>query len=63
MAAPSDIFLKWNSHHDTMVSLLYSQLEKKNFVDVTIGAEGKFINAHRLILCAASEYFEVCQNM
>ena len=59
MASSNDIFLKWNGHHDALVPMLYSQLEKKKFVDVTIAAEGKTVGAHRLILCAASEYFEV----
>ena len=62
MAPSTDIFLKWNGHHDALVPMLYTQLEKKKFVDVTIRAEGKSVSAHRLILCASSEYFEVCHN-
>ncbi len=59
----SGIFLKRNNHHESLASLLYSQLEKENFVDVTIAAEGKFVNAHSLILCASSTYFEVSHNI
>ena len=57
--AATDICLKWNNHRDALVSLLYSQLESKKMVDVTIAAEGKFLNVHRLLLCASSTYFEV----
>ena len=55
----SGICLKWNNHHNTLVTLLHSLLENKKLVDVTIAAEGKFINVHRLVLCASSPYFEV----
>ena len=51
--------LKWNSHHSTIVNVLDSLLEKESLVDVTLAAEGKFINVHRFMLFACSPYFEV----
>ena len=63
MAELSGICLKWNNHHDVLASCLYSQLEEQNFIDVTLAAEGKYVNAHRLILCSSSPYFKVHNNI
>jgi len=57
--AVTEICLKWDNHHNNLVSCLYSQLENKIVADVMITAEGKCINVHRLVLCASSPYFEV----
>ena len=51
--------LKWNGHYATIVSMLDSLLQKESLVDVTLAAEGKFINVHRFMLFACSTYFEV----
>lgn len=51
--------LHWNDHYSTFMSSLNSLFRKELWVDVTIAAEGKFINVHRLVLCACSQYFEV----
>jgi len=59
MADLSDIYLKWHTHHDNLVTLMHSLLENKKLVDVTLAAEGKYINVHNLVLCAASSYLEV----
>ena len=59
MADLSDIYLKWDTHHDNLVTLMHSLLENKKLVDVTLAAEGKYINVHSLVLCAVSSYFEV----
>ena len=50
--------LRWKSHKKTLISWLDSLLEKECLVDITLAAEGKFIRAHRLVLCACSQYFE-----
>ena len=34
-------------------------LQKGTLVDVTLAAEGKSIQVHRLVLCACSNYFQV----
>ncbi|XP_045036275.1 longitudinals lacking protein, isoforms A/B/D/L isoform X2 [Daphnia magna] len=50
--------LKWNNHHNTLISVLDSLLMKERLVDVTLAAEGQFINVHRIVLFACSQYFE-----
>ena len=34
-------------------------LVDSEFCDVTLGAEGKLLHAHRLVLIACSDYFKV----
>jgi hypothetical protein len=51
--------LKWNSHHSTLVSVLDSLLKRESLTDVTLAAEGQFVNVHRIVLFACSTYFEV----
>lgn len=53
--------LKWNNHHQTFMSVLQNLLKREVLVDVTLCAEGHFIEVHRLVLCACSDYFQVCQ--
>ena len=57
--ASTEYNLKWNSHNSTILSMLDSLLERECLVDVTLAAEGKFINVHRFMLFACSPYFEV----
>lgn len=38
---------------------LYELLNEKKLVDVTLVADGQFIQGHKLVLAAASIYFEV----
>ena len=57
----SNSFLKWGNHHEALISLLDNLQEREKFVDVTLAAEGQFINAHKLVLSASSKYFEVTQ--
>ena len=51
--------LRWNNHHNTLVTVLDKLLERETFVDVILAAEGQFIKVHRIVLCACSQYFEV----
>ena len=55
----TEFFLKWNSHHNVLVSVLDTLLTNQKLVDITLSAEGKFIHAHRVVLFACSSYFEV----
>ena len=53
-------YLKWSNHAHCFVSKLVDMVERERFVDITLATEeGLFLKAHRLILCAASPYFEV----
>lgn len=51
--------LRWNNHQSTLVAVFDTLLEKGNLVDCTLAAEGKFLNAHKVVLSACSPYFEV----
>lgn len=50
--------MRWNNHHNILVSVLDNLLGKESLVDVTLAAEGRIIRVHRLVLCACSQYFE-----
>ena len=52
--------LRWNNHHHVLVSVLDKLLEKESMCDVTLAADHQMIRVHRLVLCACSNYFEVC---
>ena len=54
--------LRWNNHHSTLVSVMDALLQKGTLVDVTLAAEGKSIQVHRLVLCACSNYFQVIES-
>ena len=45
--------------YSVLVSVLDTLLERERLVDVTLAAEGQFINVHRLVLFACSQYFDV----
>jgi len=53
--------LRWNNHHEQLLTVLESLYQEGSFVDVTLASEGKSIQAHRLVLCACSPYFQVTQ--
>ena len=50
------MFLEWAEHSQC---ILRGVNGLKAFYDVTLSAEGKEIKAHRVILAAASTYFNV----
>ena len=54
-----ELNLRWNDHHNTLVTVLDKLLQRETFVDVILAAEGQFIKVHRIVLCACSQYFEV----
>lgn len=51
--------LRWNNHQSTLVAVFDTLLENGTLVDCTLAAEGKFLNAHKVVLSACSPYFEV----
>ncbi|XP_066144096.1 uncharacterized protein [Euwallacea fornicatus] len=61
-SVPSQICLKWNSHHANMQSAFPSLLTREQYVDVTLVSEGKTLKCHRMILSSCSSYFEEILN-
>ena len=58
----SDAFVvQWKNHSTTLVSKMCHFLDEGKFVDVEMTVEGELIKAHRLVLCASSQVFEVRQ--
>lgn len=41
------------------MTILHNLMKREFLVDVTLAAEGKFIEAHKLVLCTCSDYFQV----
>ena len=58
----SDHFrLKWENHSTVLIEKMRHLLNDGKFVDVEMTVEGELIKAHRLVLCASSQVFEVRQ--
>ncbi|KAK9878061.1 hypothetical protein WA026_020690 [Henosepilachna vigintioctopunctata] len=51
--------LRWNDQQSILVSAFDTLLENEALVDCTLAAEGKCLNAHRVVLSACSPYFEL----
>ncbi|KAK9882345.1 hypothetical protein WA026_020867 [Henosepilachna vigintioctopunctata] len=51
--------LRWNNHQSTLVAVFDTLLENGTLVDCTLAAEGKCLNAHKVVLSACSPYFEL----
>jgi hypothetical protein len=49
--------LRWNNHQSTLISVFDTLLSTKTLVDCTLAAEGKFLQAHKVVLSACSPYF------
>jgi len=50
--------LRWNNHQSTLVAVFDTLLENGTLVDCTLAAEGRYLNAHKVVLSACSPYFE-----
>jgi len=57
MGSDQRFSLKWNNYQAHLVSAFESLLGDKDFVDVTLGTEGKKLPAHKMLLSACSPYF------
>ena len=56
----SNYHFKWDNHPKEVFSKFHFLYQQKRFVDVVlIAAQGRTLKAHRLILSASSQYFEV----
>ena len=49
--------LKWNNYQVQLARAFESLLDQEDLVDVTLGAEGRKLTAHKVILSACSPYF------
>ncbi|KAK0178779.1 hypothetical protein PV327_007633 [Microctonus hyperodae] len=50
--------LRWNNHQPNFISVFSSLLTNETLVDVTLGAEGRHLQAHKVVLSACSTYFQ-----
>lgn len=53
--------LRWNNHQPNFISVFSSLLHNATLVDVTLAAEGRQLQAHKVVLSACSSYFQVRQ--
>lgn len=56
---PQYFSLRWNNHPANLVSVFSGLFSSETLVDVTLAAEGKHIQAHKMLLSACSDYFQV----
>jgi hypothetical protein len=50
---------RWNNHQPNFISVFSSLLLNETLVDVTLAAEGRQLQAHKVVLSACSSYFQV----
>lgn len=50
--------LRWNNHQPNFISVFSNLLNSESLVDVTLSAEGRHLQAHKLVLSACSSYFQ-----
>lgn len=53
--------LRWNNHQPNFISVCSSLLHNGTLVDVTLAAEGRQLQAHKIVLSACSSYFQVSE--
>ncbi|XP_063229413.1 modifier of mdg4-like isoform X2 [Bacillus rossius redtenbacheri] len=59
MEAKSEQFsLRWDNFHSNLSTSFHSLLQGEELVDVTLAADGRFIQAHKLVLSVCSPYFK-----
>lgn len=49
--------VRWDNYVKSLSTGLIESLQEREFVDVTLVADGHFIKAHRLVLASISSYF------
>nr|XP_050868152.1 longitudinals lacking protein, isoforms H/M/V-like isoform X1 [Vespula vulgaris] len=50
--------LRWNNHQPNFISVFSNLLNNETLVDVTLAAEGRHLQAHKVVLSACSSYFQ-----
>ncbi|KAK7793681.1 hypothetical protein R5R35_013158 [Gryllus longicercus] len=58
MADAEQFSLRWNNFHSNLSEGFHSLLEEVDLVDVTLAAEGQYLQAHKLVLSVCSPYFK-----
>jgi len=58
MNSPQQFRLHWKNHSPNFVTVFTQLLNSESLVDVTLAADGKQIQAHRVVLSACSSYFK-----
>lgn len=56
---PDHYLLQWSNHLTNIASAFTSLRQNNKLVDVTLAADGRSLEAHKVVLCACSAYFEV----
>ncbi|XP_050666903.1 protein tramtrack, beta isoform-like isoform X12 [Leptidea sinapis] len=58
MASDEQFSLCWNNFHTNMSAGFHGLLSRGDLVDVTLAAEGRLLQAHKLVLSVCSPYFQ-----
>lgn len=51
--------LRWTNHHNNLSQIVFEHHLNEKLVDVTLVCEGQYIKAHKLVLSACSNFFQV----
>jgi len=57
MSSDQRFSLRWNNYQTHLVTAFESLLTGQEFIDVTLGVQGRKLPAHRMLLSACSPYF------
>lgn len=55
--ASEQFSLRWNNFYTNLTSGFHALLQGEDLVDVTIAVDGKFVQAHKIVLSVCSPYF------
>lgn len=58
MATTEQFSLRWNNFHSNLTAGFHDLLEASEMVDVTLGVDGQYLQAHKLVLSICSPYFK-----
>ncbi|XP_046387376.1 protein bric-a-brac 2-like isoform X3 [Ischnura elegans] len=50
--------LRWNNFHNNLTLGFHELLEEEDLVDVTLACDGKYVQAHKIVLSVCSPYFK-----
>ena len=56
---PFSLISRWNNHPVNLVSSFSGLFSNERLTDVTLAAEGRHLKAHKMLLSACSDYFQV----